>query len=131
MELAQLSQKVHLKYVTSFYQFNCIEFPKLKLEKAKPFKKSLDIYRNTIVWQSGPDEKSNIYMSDIIKHKTIQITKSGSAIEPAIYVTLLYISAKMMSTYTINLLERQPLLQAAVVHMHPLYNEPISKVHLV
>lgn len=100
MELAQLSQKVHLKHVKSFYQFNCIEFPRLKLEKAKPLKKSLDIYRNTIVWQSGPDEKSNIYMRDITKHKTIQITKSGSAIEPAIYGNpIVYISENDVYMY--------------------------------
>lgn len=39
-ELAPLSQKNYLTGVKSFYQFNYIELPKLKSEKAKPLKKN-------------------------------------------------------------------------------------------
>jgi len=46
---------------------------------------SLDIFGNTIVWESKSNEISNIYISDISSHKITQITMSGSAIEPAIY----------------------------------------------
>jgi integrase len=42
-KLAPLSQKSYLTGVKSFYQFNYIELPKLKSEKAKPLKKNNDI----------------------------------------------------------------------------------------
>lgn len=46
---------------------------------------SLDIYGNTVVWESRSNDKSDIYMTDISMHKTTKITTGGSAIEPAIY----------------------------------------------
>jgi len=82
----------------------------------------LDIYENTIVWQSGND----IYMRDISTHKTTQITTSRSASGPKIYGNrIVYISAGDVYMYEISTAKTTRITNSACAYAPSIYNDKI------